>query len=76
MPRGSKPGERRGGRQRGTPNKSTALKKAALLRHTSRITYGFFGEAAVTKLYANPQLYAGDFDNAEFADHSTDVLGR
>jgi len=30
MPRGSKPGERRGGRQRGTPNKSTALKKAAL----------------------------------------------
>src|ERR1700682_4357095 len=39
-----------------------------LLRHTSGITYGFFGEAAVTKLYANPQLYAGDFDNAEFAD--------
>jgi hypothetical protein len=30
MPRGSKPGERRGGRQKGTPNKSTALKKAAL----------------------------------------------
>jgi hypothetical protein len=29
MPRGSKTGERRGGRQRGTPNKSTALKKAA-----------------------------------------------
>ena len=28
-----------------------------LLRHTSGITYGFFGEAAVTKLYANPQLY-------------------
>ena len=39
-----------------------------LLRHTSGITYGFFGESAVTKLYANPQLYAGDFDNAEFAD--------
>lgn len=39
-----------------------------LLRHTSGITYGFFGEAAVTKLYRNPQLYAGDFDNAEFAD--------
>jgi hypothetical protein len=31
MPRGSKPGERRGGRQRGTPNKKTALRKAALL---------------------------------------------
>ena len=30
MPRGSKPGERRGGRKKGTPNKSTALKKAAL----------------------------------------------
>src|SRR5260370_5493266 len=30
MPRGSKPGERRGGRQKRTPNKSTVLKKAAL----------------------------------------------
>jgi hypothetical protein len=30
MPRGSKPGERHGGRKKGTPNKSTALKKAAL----------------------------------------------
>ena len=30
MPRGSKPGERRGGRQRGTPNKSTLLKNAAI----------------------------------------------
>jgi len=30
MPRGSRPGERRGGRQRGTPNKKTALKNAAL----------------------------------------------
>src|SRR6266487_569582 len=39
-----------------------------LLRHTSGITYGFFGETAVQKLYAKPQLYAGDFDNAEFAD--------
>jgi CubicO group peptidase (beta-lactamase class C family) len=39
-----------------------------LLRHTSGITYGFFGEGAVKKLYADPQLYAGDFDNAEFAD--------
>jgi CubicO group peptidase (beta-lactamase class C family) len=39
-----------------------------LLRHTSGISYGFFGETAVQKLYANPLLYAGDFDNAEFAD--------
>src|SRR5712671_2677089 len=30
MPRGSKQGEWRGGRGKGTPNKSTALKKAAL----------------------------------------------
>ena len=39
-----------------------------LLRHTSGITYGFFGETVVQRLYADPQLYAGDFDNAEFAD--------
>jgi hypothetical protein len=30
MPRGSEPGERRGGRQRGTPNKKTALQNAAI----------------------------------------------
>jgi hypothetical protein len=30
VPRRSKPGERRGGRQRGTPNKSTLLKHAAI----------------------------------------------
>jgi hypothetical protein len=30
MPRGSEPGERRGGRQHGTPNKKTALRNAAL----------------------------------------------
>ena len=30
MSRGCKPGERRGGRQRGTPNKSTLLKHAAI----------------------------------------------
>ena len=39
-----------------------------LLRHTSGITYGFYGESAVRKLYGNPQLFDGDFDNAEFAD--------
>lgn len=39
-----------------------------LLRHTSGITYGFFGESQVNKLYANSKLYAGDFDNADFAD--------
>ncbi len=39
-----------------------------LLRHTSGITYGFYGESAVRKLYANAHLYDGDFDNAEFAE--------
>ncbi|MEA2940628.1 MAG: hypothetical protein QOD09_1157 [Bradyrhizobium sp.] len=39
-----------------------------LMRHTSGITYGFYGDSLVRKLYANALLYAGDFDNAEFAD--------
>jgi len=39
-----------------------------LLRHTSGITYGFYGEGQVQKLYANPLLFEGDFDNADFAD--------
>lgn len=38
MPRGSKPGERRGGRQKGTPNKSTTLKNAALSAASSNPT--------------------------------------
>src|SRR5580704_13986634 len=39
-----------------------------LLRHTSGLTYGFYGDSAVRKLYANSGLYEGDFDNAQFAD--------
>jgi hypothetical protein len=35
MPRGSKPGERRGGRQRGTPNKKTLMKNAVFLAAAS-----------------------------------------
>ena len=35
MPRGSKPGERRGGRQPGTPNKKTALVNTAFNAATS-----------------------------------------
>jgi CubicO group peptidase (beta-lactamase class C family) len=38
-----------------------------LLRHTSGITYGFYGEGQQKKRYANSALYRGDFDNAEFA---------
>jgi hypothetical protein len=29
-----------------------------------------YGETAVRKLYANPHLFDGDFDNAEFAERS------
>src|SRR6185312_3228236 len=39
-----------------------------LLRHTSGLTYGFYGDSAERKLYANSGLFAGDFDNAEFAE--------
>jgi CubicO group peptidase (beta-lactamase class C family) len=39
-----------------------------LMRHTSGITYGFYGDSLVRALYSNTLLYAGDFDNAEFAD--------
>jgi CubicO group peptidase (beta-lactamase class C family) len=39
-----------------------------LLRHTSGITYGFYGETQVRKLYGNTLLYAGDYSNADFAD--------
>ena len=38
-----------------------------LLRHTSGLTYGFYGDSAVRKLYANSGLFDGDFDNAAFA---------
>jgi CubicO group peptidase (beta-lactamase class C family) len=37
-----------------------------LLRHTSGLTYGFYGESRVKKRYANAGLFDGDFDNAEF----------
>ena len=39
-----------------------------LLRHTSGLTYGFYGETAVRKLYANSDLFDGDFDNAQFVE--------
>jgi CubicO group peptidase (beta-lactamase class C family) len=39
-----------------------------LLRHTSGLTYGFYGESQVRKLYANSGLYDGDFDNADFVE--------
>jgi CubicO group peptidase (beta-lactamase class C family) len=39
-----------------------------LLRHTSGLTYGFYGDSAVRKLYADSDLFAGDFDNAQFVE--------
>ena len=37
-----------------------------LLRHTSGLTYGFYGDSPVRKLYANADMFDGDIDNAEF----------
>src|SRR4051794_38838307 len=36
-----------------------------LLRHTSGITYGFYGDSLVRKAYKDANIYAGDFDLAE-----------
>jgi CubicO group peptidase (beta-lactamase class C family) len=37
-----------------------------LMRHTSGLTYGFFGEGLVKKAYVDAHLFVGDVDNAEF----------
>ena len=39
-----------------------------LLRHTSGLTYGFYGDGVVRKLYAQADLFNGDLDNAEFVE--------
>ena len=39
-----------------------------LMRQTSGITYGFYGDSLVRKAYAAADLYAGNFDLAEFAE--------
>jgi CubicO group peptidase (beta-lactamase class C family) len=39
-----------------------------LMRHTSGITYGFYSDSLVRKAYAAANIYAGDFDLAEFAE--------
>ena len=38
-----------------------------LLRHTSGLTYGLYGDSAVRKRYLQAGLFDGDLDNAEFA---------
>jgi CubicO group peptidase (beta-lactamase class C family) len=39
-----------------------------LMRHTSGITYGFYGDSLVRKAYRAADIYQGDFDLAEFAE--------
>jgi CubicO group peptidase (beta-lactamase class C family) len=39
-----------------------------LMRHTSGVTYGFYGDSLVRKAYAASNLYGGEFDLAEFAE--------
>ena len=39
-----------------------------LMRHTSGITYGFFGEGMVKKVYVDAHLFSADVDNAAFAE--------
>jgi CubicO group peptidase (beta-lactamase class C family) len=39
-----------------------------LLRHTSGITYGFYGDSPIRKLYASSGLFEGDFNNAQLAE--------
>jgi CubicO group peptidase (beta-lactamase class C family) len=39
-----------------------------LMRHTSGVPYGFYGDTMVRKAYRAANIYGGDFDLAEFAD--------
>jgi CubicO group peptidase (beta-lactamase class C family) len=39
-----------------------------LLRHTAGLTYGFYGENIVRKLYAQADLFNADLTNAEFVE--------
>src|SRR3954471_17232106 len=42
-----------------------------LLRHTSGLTYGFYGDDAVRKLYAQADLFNADLTNEELVDRIT-----
>jgi CubicO group peptidase (beta-lactamase class C family) len=44
-----------------------------LMLHTSGITYGFYGQGMVRRVYGNASIYDGDFDNAEFAERIADL---
>ncbi|MGY0573068.1 serine hydrolase domain-containing protein [Bradyrhizobium sp. RDM12] len=48
------------------PNRPMTVKD--LMTHTSGVTYGFYGDSLVRKAYRDANIYAGDFDLAEFAE--------
>jgi CubicO group peptidase (beta-lactamase class C family) len=48
------------------PNRPPTL--LDLMRHTSGVTYGFYGDSLVRKAYKAADIYAGDFDLAEFSE--------
>src|SRR5579859_1173210 len=48
------------------PNRPPTVRD--LMTQTSGITYGFYGDSLVRKAYAAANIYAGDYDNAEFAE--------
>ena len=61
MPRGSKPGERRGGRKAGTPNKATIEVKAAAQQYTGEAVQTIYnlmrdGESEQIRLAAAKEL--------------------
>jgi hypothetical protein len=55
--RGSKPGERRGGRQKGTPNKTTGLLKDMILSALNQAHEGGAVEYLKTQANANPAAF-------------------
>src|SRR3974390_1780889 len=75
MPRGSLPGERRGGRQKGTPNRATAAKAAeiaasgmtpldymlAVMRDEPAARPARLGAAAKAPPYVHPRLSAIEY---------------
>ncbi len=60
------------GQENGQPVPTEPLKRPMtiedLMRHTSGITYGFYGDSTVRRLYAHADLFSGDIDNAQFAE--------
>lgn len=64
MPRGAAPGERRGGRQKGTPNKTTKILKDAILQAAEEVGVdgeGGDGLVGYCKMVAvaSPQAFCG-----------------